>query len=273
LADEFVWCEAAQGLEPTRVVVGIDEERQVRPELVVAVVVVALDGRVLDRAVHPLDLTIGPRMVHLGQAMLDAVLVADPVEDVLAVPDVLLAGRELDAVVGQQRVDPIGHGRDQVAQELCGFHLAGALDQAGEGDLRGSIDRHEQAQLALGRLHLGQVKVEVADRVGGEALLGGLVTIGLGQAADAMPLQAAMQAGAGQVWDARLQAVKAVVQRQQGMPAEGDDDGLVLRREHRRARLLRPHAAVAGGPSAAPLLHGGGADAVAFGRRSHTLLT
>jgi hypothetical protein len=32
-----------------------------------------LDGRILDGAVHPLDLTIGPRVPGLGQAMIDVV--------------------------------------------------------------------------------------------------------------------------------------------------------------------------------------------------------
>jgi hypothetical protein len=32
-----------------------------------------LDGRFLDRAVHALDLTIGPRMLDLGQPMFDAI--------------------------------------------------------------------------------------------------------------------------------------------------------------------------------------------------------
>lgn len=72
-------------------IVGIDEQVQMRSKLVVAVVVVALDRRLLDRAVHPLDLSVGPRMVHLGKPMLDVVLVADAVEDVLAIVDVLSA--------------------------------------------------------------------------------------------------------------------------------------------------------------------------------------
>ena len=46
-------------------------------ELIVAVVVEAPDGRVLDRAVHPLDLTVGPRMTRLGQAVLDVIRVTD----------------------------------------------------------------------------------------------------------------------------------------------------------------------------------------------------
>jgi hypothetical protein len=37
---------------------------------------VALDGRFLDRAVHALDLAIGPGMLDLSQPMFDAVRVA-----------------------------------------------------------------------------------------------------------------------------------------------------------------------------------------------------
>ena len=119
-----------------------------------AVVVVALDGRVLERAVHPLDLTVRPSraapsirarrdgdhqvaegMVHLGQPVLDPVLVADPVEDMLAVPDVLLARGELHAVVGEHRVDLVRDGLDHGFQEACGDIDAGALVQLGERNL------------------------------------------------------------------------------------------------------------------------------------------
>lgn len=44
------------------------------------VVVVSLDGRVLDRAVRSLDLTIGPKMIDLGEAMLDAVFLTSQAE-------------------------------------------------------------------------------------------------------------------------------------------------------------------------------------------------
>ena len=82
MADVLVGCEAAQGFEPAGVVVGIQEELQVCPELIMALVMVALDGGVLERPVHPLDLTTGSRVVGLGQTMLDAVLAADTVEAV-----------------------------------------------------------------------------------------------------------------------------------------------------------------------------------------------
>jgi hypothetical protein len=89
--------EAAQGLETAAIVVGVDEVVEVGGQLVVAVVVVAFDGRLLDRPVHPLDLAVGPRVLQLGQAMLDVVLIADPVEDVVEGVFVSCLIGELDA--------------------------------------------------------------------------------------------------------------------------------------------------------------------------------
>ena len=51
-----------------------------RAELVVAVVLVSLDGRVLNCAVHALDLTVCSRIVWLGQAMFNAIWRTDHVE-------------------------------------------------------------------------------------------------------------------------------------------------------------------------------------------------
>lgn len=48
------------------------------------VVVVNLHGGVLDRAVHPLGLAVGPRMIGFGQAVLDTVFDADAAEDMAA---------------------------------------------------------------------------------------------------------------------------------------------------------------------------------------------
>jgi hypothetical protein len=57
-ADVFVRREALQGLQPSSVVVGVDEVGEVSFELIVSIVMVALDGRFLDRAVRALDLSI-----------------------------------------------------------------------------------------------------------------------------------------------------------------------------------------------------------------------
>ena len=110
-------------------IVGIHEETQVGSKLVVTVVVVAFDRRVLDRAVHPLDLSVGPRVAHLGQTMCDPMLVTHAVEAVSTLVSISTTGRKPYAVVGQYRMDMIRHDFDEVAQELCGFHLAGAVDK------------------------------------------------------------------------------------------------------------------------------------------------
>src|SRR5215218_3573384 len=57
-ADELVGREAPQGLEPAGGVIGLQKELQMRPQPIVAVVVIAPHRRVLEGAVHPLDLTI-----------------------------------------------------------------------------------------------------------------------------------------------------------------------------------------------------------------------
>src|SRR5919107_5843776 len=105
-------------------------------------------------------------------------------------------------------MDAVWDRLDRVAQEPGGLHLARALDQAGEGELARAVDGHEQPQLPLFRADLGDVDMEVADRVGGEALLARPVTVDLGQPADAVPLEAAVQGRAGQMRDGGLEGVE-----------------------------------------------------------------
>jgi len=83
-----------RGLEAPAEIVGADEGREVASELIVAAIVVTLDGRALDGAVHPLDLTVGPPMLGFGQAMLDAELRAGVLESMS--PDGLSLHRRLN---------------------------------------------------------------------------------------------------------------------------------------------------------------------------------
>jgi hypothetical protein len=109
-------------------------------ELLMAVVVVAFDGRVLEGSVHPFDLTVGPGMVDLGEAVLDVVLAAAHGEHVCHRASPRAGGvarriTELDAVVGQDRVDLVRHGCDQGQTNrmrpptLCGKILNGGSVQ------------------------------------------------------------------------------------------------------------------------------------------------
>lgn len=114
-------------------------------ELLMAVVVEALDGRFLDGPVHAFDLAIGPWMLDLGEAVLDAVFSASHVEHVGHVTRGWPVGvsrreGELDAIVGQDDVDLVWYGRDQGDEEgRCGS-TSGLSDQLHEGEFAGAID-------------------------------------------------------------------------------------------------------------------------------------
>ena len=69
---------------------------------------------------------------------------------------------ELLAVIGQHRVDIVRDGFDEGAQEVGGDVSIGFLFEPDEGQLRGSVDCHEQVELALFGADLGDVDVEVA---------------------------------------------------------------------------------------------------------------
>ncbi len=73
LANVFIGRESLQRLQTFGKVVGHQESRQMLPELLMGIVVVTIDRRLFERAVHPLDLTIRPGMIGLGQAMLNPV--------------------------------------------------------------------------------------------------------------------------------------------------------------------------------------------------------
>ena len=86
-----------------------------------AAIVVTLDGRVLDGAVHPLDLTIRPRAPRLGQAVLDTMLLAGLREGVEAIEAGLLTrcpdrlGFGLSLLVDWHGVDELGALRGLLA--------------------------------------------------------------------------------------------------------------------------------------------------------------
>ena len=212
--NELVGREALQGLEPSSEVVGAHDVIQMLPKLVMAVVVVAFDRRVLDGSVHPLNLTIGPWMPRFGQAVVHIVLGTGILkgmgpEDLASLHRFLdqrdrrssVAGRgEVDAMVSQDRVHVVRHGLDQRAQEVAGDPGRHLLVQFHEGKLAGAVNRNQQLEPALLSAHFSDVDMtrraasaKVADGVGLEPLLGRSVAGHLGQAADAMALQATMQ--------------------------------------------------------------------------------
>jgi hypothetical protein len=195
-ADVLVWREATEGLEPSRKVVGGEEVCEVRPQLLVRLVVEPSDGRFLDRAVHPFDLAFRSWMVRFDQPVLDPVGFADHVEahwpGLDGVPLARLLG-ELDAIDGQDGVDPVRHGLKHVLQELPGRLPVSRCNELHDGELGGSVYSDEQVWLAFGGLHLGNIDVEEPDGLPLQLLALELVAFGIWQSRDAMTLKAPMR--------------------------------------------------------------------------------
>jgi len=213
-------------------------------KLLVTLVAVAPDGRLLEGAVHSLNLTVGLGVMRLGQTMFDAEAPAGAIEG-MAKPSggrPLAVSRqigELNAVVGEHRVDLIRHRCHQCLQKGASLARGRLQHELGESVFRGPVHGNKEVELAFLSPHLGGVDVEVADRMGFE-LLRRLVAFGLREPAGAVPLQAATQGRPRQMWDRRLQRIATVIQRQQRMLAEGGDDRLLLGCEYCRMRGFRP---------------------------------
>ena len=189
-----------------------------------AVVVVATDGGFLDGAVHAFDLSVGPGVVGFCETMIDIVLRAGQIEGMGAEDRLMLDHRldfrdapafasrfgEVGAVVGEDGVDFVGDDLDQLAQEVGCDASGGARVQFGIGELADPIDGHEHVELAVLGPDLGDVDVEIADRIGFE-LLARFGALDIGQATDVVTLEQPMQAGTGEMRDRRLECVEAII--------------------------------------------------------------
>jgi hypothetical protein len=82
-----------------------------------------------------------------------------------------------------------------------------------------------------------------------------------------------MQRRAGQMRQRYLQGIKAVVERQERMPAKGDDGRFVLDRQHRGLRFSGSSRQIGDGPALAPLGHGLVVDPAVLGQSPQALLT
>ncbi len=197
-AEVFVGRESFEGLESSGEVVCFQEVGQVRFELVVGVVEVALHGGLFDGSVHALDLPVGPGMIGFGESVFDPMKETEPVEWMTTeaggwpLPVLRQIGK-LDAVVGEHGVDAIRNCFHEGFEERGGRSHISSFDEFNDDELRGAVDGHEQIELTLGGSHLCQVDVEEADRIGVELLPAGPIALNLRQTTDAVTLQTSMK--------------------------------------------------------------------------------
>ena len=110
---------------------------------------------------------------------------------------------EVRAVVGQDRVDLVGRGFSEASEEVARDTPCRLFVQFDKGELRCPVDGDEHVQLAFLGAHLGDVDMEVADRVCLEAGFR-LLALNIRQAGDVVPLIEAVQARSAQMRDRRL---------------------------------------------------------------------
>jgi hypothetical protein len=125
LTDVFVGSQAFEGFPSLGKIVSHLEGVEMFLQVLMGLVIVFLHDGLFEGAIHPLNLAVRPRMLHLGQPVLNALLTADTLEDMPEGVLVAASVGKLDAVVGQHGVDLLGHGGDEVAQELRRHHLVG----------------------------------------------------------------------------------------------------------------------------------------------------
>ena len=123
---------------------------------------VALDGCFFKWAVQARDLSVGPGMARLGEAMRGAVRGANTVKNAAKGPG--LAGRtgEMNAVVGQYRMHPVRPLGQHPTQKAGGGHFGGLWLQLGNRDLAGAVNSHKQALAACSGLHFGKIDALIA---------------------------------------------------------------------------------------------------------------
>jgi len=173
-ADEFIGRQAFERFQSPTEVIGADEGLKMTSELIVAVVVKAFHGCVFDRAVHPLDLTIGPGMPDFGEPVINLMLVADTVKDMRECGCVAFLVRELDAPhhclsnqwhsngsIGQHDVDAVRNRSNKIAQEICGSHFPRFGMQFDISKLRRTVDADKEMKLAFSRLNLSNINVKL----------------------------------------------------------------------------------------------------------------
>ena len=205
--DELKRGEASQGFETFCEVVGVEEGGEVFLELGMGLVMIGANRCFLDRGIHAFDLAVGPRVVWLGESVINIVTGTREFESVS--PEDLASGQgefdvlgcrsgiarrsEVGAIVGENNVDTVGNDFDQFIQELRSNAAGGLLDQSHESELGSAVDGDKEVEFTFLGANLCEIDMEVTDGIGFELLAGRAGCIEMGQSADAVALEATVK--------------------------------------------------------------------------------
>jgi hypothetical protein len=137
--------------------------------------VIALDAGFLDGAVHPLDLSVCPRVVGFGQPMFDPMALTRSIKGMSSepsrwAPPVLWKIGELNAVVAQNNLNLVRNSSHKSIEKGSRRGRRRLLDKLGKGEFARPVEGSIEIKLAFFRPHLSDVDVKEADRVSLEPL-------------------------------------------------------------------------------------------------------
>jgi hypothetical protein len=244
LTDVFVGRKASERFAPFGQIVGHQEGLAMCLEMLMGLIVRCPHRRFLERPVPAFHLTMRPGMVGCGQPMVNARLLADTRAEMMKRVSIALPVGAWATMIGEHGVDRGGSNGAAVAQAWGGDHLMGFCMPVGLGKCAGPVKGNTQGELPCVRADLRDSDLEVADRGCLEPLLLRLLAGDVREAAEAMPLQTAMERGSGQVRPCRLPRIEAVIERQQRVSTKGPDEDFFLPRSYRRVGLLRLHGGI-----------------------------
>jgi hypothetical protein len=154
-------------------------------------------------------------------------------------------------------MDFVGDSFNEGCQEGRRGHAVCFFSELSEGEFTGPVDGHEEEELSLRGLDLGDVDMKIADRICLERFLGRLVAFGIRQPADAVALIAAVQGRTRQVRDGGLQGIEVCLRKATATASSSMDKTV--------ERGSWPHRRVVDEGPLLPFRHRLGIDPMAFG--------
>lgn len=129
---------------------------------------VSLHCRLLDRAVYSFDLAIGPRVIWLGEVVLNSICFADHVEPhlprICSVPVAGLFG-ELDTIVSEDPMNEIRDSFEQMFEEFQRCLAIRLFHESGDCKLAGPVYANKELWLSLRRLDPSYIDMEIANGI------------------------------------------------------------------------------------------------------------
>lgn len=158
--------ETLERLEAFGVGIGGQERLKMVFHLLGVGIPVAVHGGFLERPVHSFDLSVRPRVIGLGQAVLDAMSCAGAVKQMRKRPGLMWQVGELDAVIRQDGVDAVRDRLDALLQKVHRMRSRRPGVEPDKDQLGGPVHRHKQRVFPFSRRDLRNVDVKEPDGIG-----------------------------------------------------------------------------------------------------------